>query len=152
MNVLIACEESQAVCVEFRKRGHNAFSCDLQECSGGHPEWHVNGDALQLINGDCSFTTQDGAAHMIVGKWDLLIAHPPCTYLSNAGAARLYKIVDGKTYINRERFENGMNAKEFFMKFINADCEHIAVENPRTVWRVQIAPIYANRAAVRIRS
>lgn len=90
MRVLVACEESQRVCTAFRELGREAYSCDIQECSGGHPEWHIMGDALELINGNCSFFTQNWEYHMINGKWDLLIAHPPCTYLSNAGAARLF--------------------------------------------------------------
>lgn len=130
MNVLIACEESQAVCIAFRERGHRAFSCDVQECSGGHPEWHIKGDVLPLLNGNCNFITEGGQWIIIDGKWDLIIAHPPCTYLSNAGAARLYKVVDGKTYIERDRFENGLDAKEFFMKFMEADCDKLAIENP----------------------
>lgn len=130
MNVLIACEESQEVCKAFRERGHRAFSCDLQECSGGHPEWHICGDVLPLLNGDCWFTTSDLHTHTQDGRWDLIVAHPPCTYLSNAGAARLYKVIDGKTYILRDRFELGMDGKEFFMKMLNADCDRIAVENP----------------------
>lgn len=94
MNVLIACEESQAVCKAFREKGHNAFSCDIQECSGGHPEWHIQGDVLEILNPHqisnsfygIVFRTVDGKAHAIKGKWDMIIAHPPCTYLSNAGA------------------------------------------------------------------
>lgn len=128
MNVLVACEESQAVCVAFRNKGHNAFSCDMQECSGGHPEWHINGDVLKILDGG-TFITSDGESHEI-SSWDLIIAHPPCTYLSNAGAARLYKIIDGKSYIERERFEKGMDAKEFFMKFYNCQCKKVAIENP----------------------
>lgn len=128
LKVLIACEESQRVCTEFRKLGHEAYSADIQEPSGGHPEWHILGDVLKVLNGG-EFRTMDGAEHT-VDKWDLIVAHPPCTYLSNAGAARLYKVIDGKTYINRERFEHGMDAKEFFLKFLNAECEHIAIENP----------------------
>lgn len=81
MKVLIACEESQRVCVAFRKLGHEAYSCDIQEPSGGHPEWHILGDALRAIEGG-KVTTMDGITHDI-GRWDLLIAHPPCTYLSN---------------------------------------------------------------------
>lgn len=130
MNVLIACEESQTVCKAFRERGHRAFSADLQECSGGHPEWHIQGDCLPLLSGNCTFVTADTHTHTQVGEWDLIIAHPPCTYLSNAGACRLYKIVDGKTYIARDRFEKGMDAKEFFMQFYNAKCRRIAIENP----------------------
>lgn len=130
MRVLIACEESQAVCKAFRAKGHEAFSCDIQESSGGAPQWHIKGDVLPIINGDCMFVTEDGTVHLQEGPWDLLIAHPPCTYLSNAGAARLYKVIDGETWINRARFELGMNGKEFFMEFLNANCEKIAIENP----------------------
>lgn len=130
MKVLIACEESQEVCKAFRAKGHEAYSCDTQECSGGRPEWHIQGDVLPLLNGNCEFATADTHTHTLCGKWDLIIAHPPCTYLSNAGAARLYKRINGKTYIDRERFEKGMDAKEFFYKFMAADCEHIAIENP----------------------
>lgn len=129
MKVLIACEESQEVCKAFRAKGHEAYSCDIQMCSGGHPEWHILGDALAVINGNANFTTCDGQAHTI-GKWDLLIAHPPCTYLSNAGAARLYKKVNGKSYVDLERFNKGQDAKEFFLNFFHAPVEKIAVENP----------------------
>lgn len=90
MRVLIACEESQAVCKAFRALGHEAYSCDIQECSGGHPVWHIKGDVLPIINGGCEFTTMDGERHVISGRWDMIIAFPPCTYLSNAGACRLY--------------------------------------------------------------
>ena len=130
MKILVACEESQAVTIEMRKLGHEAFSCDLQECSGGHPEWHILGDALELISAQCnSFTTMDGITHTHT-KWDMLIAHPPCTYLSNAGAARLYKRIDGKSYCELERLNKGFDAKEFFLSFYNADIEKVAVENP----------------------
>ena len=111
MKVLIACEESQAVCKEFRRLGHEAYSCDILPCSGGHPEWHIQGDVLgQLDKG-----------------WDLMIAFPPCTFLSNAGACRLYP---KKGELNQERYNKGLEAKEFFMKFINANIPLIAVENP----------------------
>lgn len=92
MKVLVACEESQAVCIAFRARGHDAFSCDIQEPSGGHPEWHILGDALIPLRGGI-VTTMDGKEHD-VGTWDLLIAHPPCTYLSNAGARHLGKAMN----------------------------------------------------------
>ena len=82
MRVLVACEESQRVCIEFRKLGHEAYSCDVIEPSGGYPEWHIKGDALEIINGCCEFVTMDGTHHNISGKWDLIIAHPPCTYLT----------------------------------------------------------------------
>ena len=126
LNVLIACEESQAVCKEFRALGHRAFSCDVQDCSGGFPEWHVKGDVLPLLNGDCTFKTSDSHTHTQRGPWALLIAHPPCTYLSNAGARWLYK--GGQ--LNEERYKNGLDGKAFFMRFIKAKCSSIAVENP----------------------
>lgn len=128
MNVLIACEESQRVCIAFRERGHNAFSCDIIECSGGHPEWHIRWDALALINGNCSFLTSDGELHRIDGKWDLIIAHPPCTFLTIA-ANKLYDI---EKYGDkaRERLINREKAIEFFMKFVEADCDKKAIENP----------------------
>ena len=88
MKILVACEESQAVTIELRCLGHEAYSCDIQECSGGHPEWHIKVDVLPLLNGDCEFNTMDGERHSIAGRWDMIIAFPPCTYLSNAGACR----------------------------------------------------------------
>lgn len=138
MRVLVACEESQVVTIELRRLGHEAYSCDILECSGGHPEWHIQGDALQLINGDglprnakrralfSMFRTQDGKYHTTPERWDMIIAHPPCTYLSNAGARHLWK----GHQLNQERYEKGLEAKEFFMAFLNADCPKIAVENP----------------------
>ncbi len=127
MNVLIAWEESQAVCKEFRRLGHNAFSCDIIECSGGHPEWHIMQDVLPLLNGFCGWKTQDGLDHFLHAKWDMIIAFPPCTYLSNAGACRLYPT---KGQLDLERYKKGLEAKEFFLKFLNADCERVVVENP----------------------
>ena len=85
LRVLVACEESQRVCIAFRERGFEAFSADIQEPSGGHPEWHIQGDCLPLLNGDCEFETVDGGKHSIEGKWDLIIAHPPCTFLTVTG-------------------------------------------------------------------
>lgn len=141
MKVLVACEESQEVCKAFRALGHEAYSCDIQECSGGHPEWHIKGDVIKLICPDillCSFDhnipdemwgefrTMDGKTHELPPRWDLIIAHPPCTYLSNAGARWLY--AGGK--LNQERYKNGLAGKDFFMKFYNANCERIAIENP----------------------
>lgn len=129
MNVLVACEESQRVCIAFRERGHNAFSCDLQEPSGGHPEWHIHGDARMLIvwgYGGVMFSTMDGTFHEISG-WDLIIAHPPCTYLSNAGACRLYP---HKGQLDEARYHKGLQARDFFMKFMDTDCERVCIENP----------------------
>ena len=124
--ILVACEESQAVTIEMRKQGLEAFSCDIIECSGGHPEWHIQGDALKLINGNCTFQTMDGQNHTIEGKWDMIIAFPPCTYLTNAGARHLWK----GGVLNEERYAKGLEGKKFFMEFYNADCPKIAIENP----------------------
>lgn len=110
MRILVACEESQRVTTELRKLGHEAYSCDIVECSGGHPEWHLQQDVTQLLK----------------LKWDMIIAHPPCTYLSNAGARFLYP----KGQLNEERLQKGLEAKEFFMMLYNADCPRIAIENP----------------------
>lgn len=127
MKVLVACEESQAVTIELRKLGHEAYSCDIIECSGGHPEWHIMQDVLPLLSGNCEFLSMDGQPHRIEGKWDMIIAFPPCTYLSNAGACRLYP---KKRQLDMERYQKGLEAKEFFLKFLNADCPRVAVENP----------------------
>lgn len=127
MKVLVACEESQAVTVEMRKLGHEAYSCDILPCSGGHPEWHVMGDVLPLLDGNCTFKTMDGKVTYIPGGWDLIVAFPPCTYLSNAGACRLYP---KKGQLDMDRYQKGLEAKDFFMKFLEADCPKIAVENP----------------------
>jgi hypothetical protein len=126
MKVLIACEESQEVCKAFRAKGHEAYSADIQEPSGGHPEWHILGDVLPIINGDCKFTAMDGTEHEIVGEWDLLIAHPPCTYLSNAGARFLYP----KGVLNEDRLKQGIIAKDFFMRFYWCRAKRVAIENP----------------------
>ena len=122
MKILVACEESQRVTIEMRKLGHECYSCDIIEPSGNHPEWHIRGDVLPYINGNCTFTTMDGAEHTVDTKWDLLIAHPPCTHLAVSGA-RWFKEGVKPMYLQDE-------AANFFMKFINADCERIAVENP----------------------
>lgn len=135
MKVLVACEESQEVCKAFRNLGHEAYSCDIQEPSGGHPEWHIMGDALKAIEGG-QVCTMDRGMHS-VEKWDLIIAHPPCTYLSNAGARFLYP----KGVLNEERLKLGLAAKEFFMAFYNVDCEKICIENP-TPSRVYELPKY----------
>ena len=122
VNVLVACECSQRVAKSFRELGCNAFSCDIMPCYGGHPEFHICGDVLPLIDGHCSFITSDGTVHFINRKWDLIIAHPPCTYLCNSGLRWL------KNNPSRKILQN--NAVEFFMRFVNADCERIAIENP----------------------
>lgn len=130
MNVLIACEESQRVCKAFRKRGHNAYSCDIMPCSGDHPEWHIQENVLEIINGNCVFVTMDGKLHKDIShsEWDLIIAHPPCTYLTVTGNRwfNIEKYGDKA----RERYKKREQALEFFMMFVNAKCKHIAIENP----------------------
>lgn len=121
MRVLVACEESQAVTKELRALGHEAYSCDIIDQSGGHPEWHIKWDAQALINGNCSFMTCDGELHRIDGKWDMLIAFPPCTHLAVSGAKHFEK----KRADGRQR-----EGIELFCKFLNADCDRIAIENP----------------------
>ena len=121
VKVLVACEESQRVCIELRKLGHDAYSCDILPCSGGHPEWHIQDDVLKHLN--------DG--------WDLMIAHPPCTYLSRAGARWLHQ----KGKINQERYVKGLEAKDFFLKLLSANIPKIAIENP-TPLKIYLLPKY----------
>ncbi|MBO5870020.1 MAG: DNA cytosine methyltransferase [Clostridia bacterium] len=125
MKILVACEESQRVCLAFRNRGHEAFSCDVVFCSGEYPEFHIWSDVAPLLNGNCSFRTCDGAPHY-VERWDMIIAFPPCTYLTKAGSNNL--VCNGK--IVPERLALGRQAAEFFFKIWNADCDKIAIENP----------------------
>ena len=127
LKLLVCCEESQRVCSAFRQRGWEAYSCDIEPCSGGYPEWHIQQDVLPLINGDCEFDTVDGEHHVIKGEWDLLICHPPCTYLTLAGN-KWFK----PEFRDRfpDRIKQRQEAIEFFMKFANAKCKHIAIENP----------------------
>lgn len=125
MKVLIACEESQLVCIAFRKRGHEAYSCDILEPSGCHPEWHILGDALKAIEGG-RITTMDGKTHDI-GRWDLLIAHPPCTYLTLA-RNKWFKPEFADRFPDRQKQRK--EAVDFFMAIANADCDRIAIENP----------------------
>ena len=112
MKVLVACEESQAVTKELRRLGHEAYSCDIEPCSGGHPEWHLQVDALQLLK----------------MQWDMIIAFPPCTYLTVTGNRWFNVEKYGEKAIQRQK--NRQEAIEFFMAFANADCERIAIENP----------------------
>ena len=130
MRVLIACEESQVVCKAFREKGHEAYSCDIQECSGGHPEWHICEDVLKILNPSAryegellgiEFFTLNGELHSFAGKWDLIIAHPPCTHLSSSGQWAYKKGKDISL-----KYEG----IKFFMEFVNADCDKIAIENP----------------------
>jgi len=115
MKVLIACEESQNICIEFRKLGHEAYSCDIQECSGSHPEWHIQGDVIPLLQ----------------KHWDIIIAHPPCTYLSNAGIKWFNEEKYGQKAIDRKQKRE--EALKFFMQFTTANSNRICIENP-TGW------------------
>lgn len=126
MKILAACEESQAVTIQGRLHGHEVYSCDLFECSGGHPEWHIQGDVLQLLNGNCEFVTMNGAKHSIEGRWDMIIAFPPCTKTSNAGARHLWK--GGK--LNIQRYYEGLCGKALFLAIWAADCAKVVIENP----------------------
>lgn len=129
MKVLIACECSQTVCKEFRLLGHEAYSCDVEPSYGGYPEWHIQKDVLKILEyHSVSFFTQDGERHT-VDKWDLIIAHPPCTYLSNA-ATRSHSLKGASLEDINKRTEKRIQAQEFFMKFANANCERVAIENP----------------------
>ena len=121
MKILVACEESQAVTKELRRLGHEAFSCDIIECSGGHPEWHIQNDVLPLLNGNCKFKTADDTEYIVDGKWDMILAFPPCTHLAVSGAAWFEK----KREDGRQRW-----GIDFFCKFLYADCDKISIENP----------------------
>lgn len=122
MRVLIACEESQRVCTAFREIGHEAYSCDIQDCSGGHPDWHIKQDVLMILDGNCAVYLQNGKPKYIDGKWDLIIAHPPCTHLCSAGQRWF---TEGRKPIKLQR-----EAIAFFYQFVIADCDKIAIENP----------------------
>jgi hypothetical protein len=137
MKVLVACEESQRVTIELRKLGNEAYSCDLLDCSGNHPEWHIKKDVTLLLNGNCIFSTVDGVEHEISGKWDMIIAFPPCTYLTVTGNRWFNYEKYGDKAIQRMLDRN--DAIKFFMRIANADCDRIAIENPvgvmSTQWR-----------------
>lgn len=125
-HILVACEESQRLTTALRKIGINAYSCDLLETSGEHPEWHIVGDVLPLLNGYCKFTTQDGTKRKISKRWDAIIAFPPCTYTTNAGVKHLYR----NHIFNVERYYKGMCGKALILSILHAECDYIAVENP----------------------
>ena len=132
MKILVACEESQTVCKAFRERGHEAYSCDIQMCSGGCNEWAIMQDVIPLLNGNCEFETVDGEKHKIVGKWDLIIAHPPCTYFSNATMVNLGRKDHPEVFNDEWRkkfYANRDKAFEFVKTIYNADCEKICIEN-----------------------
>lgn len=128
--VLIACEESQAECRAFRDLGHIAYSCDLQPCRPyGHPEWHIQADCIPLIKGATKFVTQVGE-HVTVPSWDLIICHPPCTYLCRVSGVQLIRRTDEGTFINKERYQKMIEAARFFRKCLRAKAPFVAVENP----------------------
>lgn len=121
MKILVACEESQAVTIELRKLGHEAYSCDIEPCSGGHPEWHILHDVLPLLNGNCVFKTMDSQSHFINDKWDMIIAFPPCTHLAVSGA---------RYFAEKRKDGRQQQAIDFFMAIANSPCRKIAIENP----------------------
>lgn len=141
MRVLVACEESQRVCLAFRERGHEAYSCDILEPSGGHPEWHIKDDVTKLINGFVAFETEDGVSHEINSRWDMIIAFPPCTDLAVSGARHFEtKRKDGRQ----------LDSVLFFCQFLKADCDKVVIENPINIisgayiskWFPEIADLY----------
>ena len=128
MRILVACEESQAVTKELRSLGHEAYSCDIIDCSGGGISWHIKQDVMPLLDGNCWFQTCDGEKHYIDGKWDMIIAFPPCTYLTVTGNRWFNVEKYGEKAL--KRIKDREDAIKFFMAFANADCPRIAIENP----------------------
>lgn len=128
INVLIACEESQAECVAFRNLGFNAFSCDIQP-SRFNSHWHILGDVTPFLKGRVQFTTESGDVTWVT-KWHLIIAHPPCTYITRAGACRMYHKVNGVVQLDSLRFSKMKDAVRFFYACMNAQADFVAVENP----------------------
>lgn len=128
--VLIACEESQAECRAFRELGHIAYSCDIQKCRpSGNPEWHILGDCRPLLRGQTKFTTQDGAQVTVPG-WDLIVCHPPCTYLSRVSIRHLIRRTESGIVINQDRYNKMVDAAQFFRTCLQAEAPYVAVENP----------------------
>ena len=121
IKILVACEESQRVTIELRKLGHEAYSCDIEPCSGGHPEWHLQQDVLPLLE----------------EKWDMIIAFPPCTYLTGASACRMYPT---KGVVDPQRLQKAREARAFFLTILQSDCPCIAIENPRPLRIVALPP------------
>lgn len=147
LNVLIACEESQAECSAWRALGCNAYSCDIQPCrKSGNPDWHILGDVTPYLHGCAQFTTQSGVPVSLSG-WDVIIAHPPCTYLTKVGSPWLYKGADefvhvngACIYVNSKRWNCMLAAREFFFECLNAQAKYVAVENPIPMLVAQLPP------------
>lgn len=114
MKILVACEESQEVCKAFRARGHEAYSCDIVECSGGHPEWHLQQDVIPLLK----------------EKWDMIIAFPPCTYMTTASACRMYHKQNDLSILDEDRVKQMILSRDLFMSIFNSSCEKVCIENP----------------------
>ena len=132
MSVLVACEASQEVCIAFRRLGAEAYSCDIECCYGGHPEWHILGDARIAVKGGCSMMLESGAQLLLPSRWDLVIAHPPCTMLTHASAVR---------YVSGEHTDKDIEeARGFFMEMYNANADCVAVENPAPLKRAALPP------------
>lgn len=133
--VLIACEESQAECTAFRQLGHIAYSCDVQPCrKGGHPEWHIHADVTPLLDGQHTFTTQDGT-FVNIPRWDLIIAHPPCTYLCKVSSVHMMQ----HGVLNQQRYTQMQQARDFFFRCLNTNAApFVAVENPLPMARAQL--------------
>lgn len=136
LNVLIACEESQAECIAWRELGHNAYSCDIQPCKrNGRREWHIWGDVTPLLEGRSTFQTMDGKLHNLA-KWDLIIAHPPCTYLCKVSS--VWMVINGE--VQQDRYKKMLEGREFFYKCLNAQAKYVAVENPLPMARAELPP------------
>lgn len=133
INILIACEESQRECMAFRRRGFNAYSCDIMKCGGKHPEFHINDDVTRFLDGYTSFITEDGTAHT-VSVWHMIIAHPPCTYLCKVSSVRMVQ----HGVINQQRYAQMLLARDFFFHCLNAQATYVAVENPRPMARARL--------------
>lgn len=125
LNVVVCCEQSQAVCKAFRALGHNAYSCDLAACYGGYPSWHFQSDCFNLFSPGSTLATESGEL-VVLPAWDIAILHPPCTYLSKAGASRLYH----GCHIDSLRYSRGLAAASFFKRCLSVPVAHVAVENP----------------------
>lgn len=136
INVLVACEESQAITSAFREAGFNAFSCDIQQCRKGlHKDWHIKGDVTPYLDGQTDFVTEDGKAHHL-SHWHLIIAHPPCTYICKVSS--VWMVIKGE--VQQDRLEKMQEAVSFFHKCLEAKADYVAVENPLPMKRAGLPP------------